>query len=323
MNLPAGYELRAPTQDDLDGVAEVLIADDLDDAGQVVLDEHFLRAEWSHDDFDLSTDAWIVVDAAGAIVAYGHAMRHGPDVVESWGIVHPAHRGRGLGPPLLDRIEERAAQLMAGEAVPRFRHAVNAGDRAAAVMLQARGLRPVRHFWHMGIDLEGPVEPSPAPVGIEIRGIEPREDLPAVHAILTEAFAEDWGYHPDPFDRWARDYANSPNYDPTLWLVAIDGEVPAGTLTAVISGDHGWIGEIGVLPTRRGRGVAGALLHRSFATFAGRGIRRVLLNVDAENPTGATELYERVGMRIVKRWDLWERSSVGASTPGDPLPGGL
>jgi hypothetical protein len=33
----------------------------------------------------------------------------------------------------------------------------------------------------------------------------------------------------------------------------------------------------------------------------------VLLNVDAENPTGATALYERVGMRIVKRWDLWDR----------------
>ena len=29
--------------------------------------------------------------------------------------------------------------------------------------------------------------------------------------------------------------------------------------------------------------------------------------VDAESPTGATALYERAGMRLVKRWDLWER----------------
>ena len=36
-----------------------------------------------------------------------------------------------------------------------------------------------------------------------------------------------------------------------------------------------------------------------------------MLNVDAENPTGATALYERVGMRIIKRWDLWERTWNG------------
>ena len=43
-------------------------------------------------------------------------------------------------------------------------------------------------------------------------------------------------------------------------------------------------------------------------------VARVMLNVDAENPTGATALYERVGMRIIKRWDLWERSRA---TPQD------
>jgi ribosomal protein S18 acetylase RimI-like enzyme len=42
--------------------------------------------------------------------------------------------------------------------------------------------------------------------------------------------------------------------------------------------------------------------------FAGRGIRRVVLAVDAENTTGATALYERVGMRVVSRFDWWERT---------------
>jgi ribosomal protein S18 acetylase RimI-like enzyme len=128
-----------------------------------------------------------------------------------------------------------------------------------------------------------------------------------MHAVLTEAFADDWDYHPDPFDRWADDYASGPNYDPTLWLIARDGRTAVGALTADASEDRGWVGEIGVLATHRGRGIAGALLRRSFATFAARGVGRVLLNVDAENPTGATALYEGVGMRIIKRWDLWER----------------
>ena len=64
---------------------------------------------------------------------------------------------------------------------------------------------------------------------------------------------------------------------------------------------------LGVLAPCRGRGVGAALLRRSFATFTGRGARHVILNVDAENTTGATALYERAGMRVINRWDLWER----------------
>ena len=32
------------------------------------------------------------------------------------------------------------------------------------------------------------------------------------------------------------------------------------------------------------------------------------LNVDAENITGATALYEQVGMRVINRWDVRERA---------------
>ena len=309
MDLPDGYEFRAPTRGDLDAVAAVLIADDLDDAGEIVLDADFLLTGWNRSDFDLATDAWVIVDGADSIVGYGQIMRQEPSVVGSWGIVHPAQRGRGLGPRLLERIEERADHLLAGLADPRFRHAINAGDQAAASMLRLAGLHPVRHFWHMGIDLEGTVDPGRVPDQIEIGGIEPATDLQAMHAVLAEAFAEDWGYHPDPFDRWAEDYASGPNYDPTLWLMARDGRAAVGALTANVSGDHGWVGEIGVLATHRGRGIAGALLRRSFGTFAARGVGRAMLAVDAENPTGATALYERVGMRIIKRWDLWERTT--------------
>jgi GNAT superfamily N-acetyltransferase len=307
MDLPEGYRFRAPIPGDLDAVAGVLIADDLDDAGEIVLDADFLLTGWNRSDFDLATDARVIVDGADSIVAYGQVMREEPSIVGSWGIVHPAQRARGLGSPLLDWIEQRADHLLADVPHPRFRHAINAGDRAAAAMLHARGLSPARHFWHMGIDLEETVDLGRVPDQIEIGGIEPQTDLPAIHAVLAEAFAEDWGYHPDPFDRWAADYASGPNYDPRLWLIGRDGQAAVGALTANVSGDRGWVGEIGVLATHRGRGIARAFLRRSFATFAARGVGRVMLNVDAENPAGATALYEGVGMRIIKRWDLWER----------------
>src|SRR5215831_4364115 len=189
MALPAGYRLRAPAPGDLDAVSDVLIADELGEAGQVVLGADFVRDEWSRVGFDLATDAWVVADAGGAIAGYVQAMREEPEVVESWGVVHPGHRGRGIGSSLMDLAEERATRLLAGLPSGRFRHAINAGDHAAAAMLQARGLRPVRHFWHMQIDLAGPFEPGPAPEGIEITGIESLSDLPAIHGVIDEAFA--------------------------------------------------------------------------------------------------------------------------------------
>jgi ribosomal protein S18 acetylase RimI-like enzyme len=164
----------------------------------------------------------------------------------------------------------------------------------------------------MQIDLSGPPDPGPNPAGIEIASVGSRADLEAVHAVLDQAFAGDWGYHPQPFDRWLEEQATSPSHDPSLWLVArADGDA-VGALTANVWDDGGWVGELGVVQSHRGRGLAVALLRRSFATFERLGCRRATLNVDAENPTGATALYERVGMRVVRRWDLWERSPVAA-----------
>ena len=176
-------------------------------------------------------------------------------------------------------------------------------------MVSARGLRLIHHFWHMQLDLDRPVEPGPAPDGIEVGGVDPAEDLHAVHAIIAAAFVDDLGDHPEPFDRWLEEQTSSPSYDPTLWLLALDGGVPIGALVARAGDDGGWVDWLAVLAAYRGRGIGAALLRRSFASFAARGLRRVLLNVDAENVTGATAVYERVGMRVVNRWDLWERSS--------------
>jgi mycothiol synthase len=307
MELPAGYRLRRPTPGDLDVVAGVLIADELDGAGQIILGVDFVRDEWSRVGFDLAADAWVVADGAEAIVGYAQAMRQEPAVVESWGVVHPAHRGRGLGSSLLDLLEERASRLLTGLPSGHFRHAINASDHAAAMMLQARRLRPVRHFWNMQIDLTRPCQPGPAPAGVEITGIESPGQLPAVHAILDKAFADHWGHRTQPFDRWAGQHTGSPSYDPALWLLATSEGQPAGALIGRVWDDRGWVDYLGVLPPCRGRGIGAALLRRSFAAFAGHGARRAILNVDAENTTGATALYERAGMRVINRWDLWER----------------
>lgn len=309
MELPDGYAFRAPRPDDLEAVADVLVAEQLaSGATEAALDADFIRQVWSKT--DLAADAWVVTEGAGAIIAYGQIDRAETDLIESWGVVHSEHRQRGIGSSLLDRIEARAEELLDGAPSPRFRHAITAGDAAAAGMLGRRGLRPVRHFWHMQIDLTDPIEPAPSPAGIEIGGVDPDEDLPLIHSILEEAFVDDWGDHPEPFDEWVAGLETSPTHDPTLWLLAREEATPVGVLTASAGDEGGWVDWLAVLASHRGRGIGAALLRRSFGSFSARGLRRVRLNVDAENPTRATGVYERVGMRVVNRWDLWERSNT-------------
>jgi GNAT superfamily N-acetyltransferase len=317
-----GYEFRAPTADDLAAVADVLIADQRESSDDPVLDADFVRQVWSRPDFDLAADAWVVTDDAGAIVAYGQVRREEPDLVGSWGVVDPTHRGRGIGSAVFDRIEGRAAALLAGVPNPRFHHAVTAGDRGAEAIVRARGLRPIRHFWHMQIDLAGAISPRPSPAGIEIAEVRGADDLRNVHAILERGFAEDPGDHPRPFERWAEEEARSPTYDPTLWLLASDGAAPVGALTASAGDGGGWVDWLAVLDSHRGRGVGAALLGRSFASFADRGVRRVRVNVDAENVTGATGVYERAGMYIADRWDLWERGPISEAPSPQERPAG-
>ena len=311
------YVLRPAERSDLRAVAAVLAAEERRDGGEVVLGEEFVRSGWGRAGFDPSVDAFTVVDRGGEIVGYAQAFAEEPTVVECWGVVHPEHRGRGIGSSLVDAVEGRAAELLGRDPAGRIRHAIDARDEAAAAMVRTRGFRPVRHFWHMQKDVSGSIEPAVDPRGIAIEPIRSPDDLPAIHAVLDEAFAEDWGYHPQPFERWLQEEVDGPGHDPALWAKASDGPTIVGALTAAVWGDRGWVGEVGVRRSHRGRGIASALLRRSFAAFAARGIPRVLLNVDAENPTGATALYERVGMRVLKRWDLWERS-LGA---GGPLGG--
>ncbi|MGA9162373.1 MAG: GNAT family N-acetyltransferase [Actinomycetota bacterium] len=306
--LPPGYEIRPPTFDDVDGVAEMLLADDLADTGVPDFDADFVRDQWSTPGLELVRDAWVLSDPQGAVVGHGNVAPDGEGKIKSWGVVAREHRGLGLGAALLDRIEARAAERLAGAPGGALFVAVTDTDTAAAVLVAGRGFRCVRTFRHLQLDLDGPTrQPGEPPPGIEIRGIDPEHDLGRIHAIFVEAFRDEWGYRPIAFEEWSGLEVETPDFDPSLWLLASDGDDAVGALSGVVWGDRGWVGELGVRRPWRGRGIASALLRRAFATFASRGLSRVMLNVDSENSTGAVRLYERVGMRTVRGWDVYEK----------------
>jgi ribosomal protein S18 acetylase RimI-like enzyme len=100
-----------------------------------------------------------------------------------------------------------------------------------------------------------------------------------------------------------------PDHDPSLWFLVRTDEhvVVAATRNDPERSGGGWIGAIGVRSEWRGRGLAKALLLHSFGEFHRRGKRRVGLGVDSENATGATKLYESVGMVVDTEQVVWEK----------------
>ena len=44
-----------------------------------------------------------------------------------------------------------------------------------------------------------------------------------VREALEEAFADEWNFRAEPFERWKERRVNSPDFDPALWWIAWDG----------------------------------------------------------------------------------------------------
>ncbi len=80
----------------------------------------------------------------------------------------------------------------------------------------------------------------------------------------------------------------------------------------------GWVADLGVLASHRGRGIARALLQVLFEAYRQVGRTWVGLMVDTENATGAVGLYESVGMRQEQSIDVYQRVVL----PETARPGG-
>ena len=161
----------------------------------------------------------------------------------------------------------------------------------------------------MVVDVETE-HPAPEwPNGVMLRPLDPEAHGRALHAAQEEAFAREWGHVAQPYDAWRERAVVVPRIDPALVPVAWAGaEIAAFSLNyAKRNGDWGWIGMLGVREPWRRQGIGLALLRESFRRFRETGETTVALGVDAENPTGATRLYERAGMRVLWQADVWEK----------------
>ena len=175
-------------------------------------------------------------------------------------------------------------------------------------VVSERGYRPARSSFTMEIDLVArPTRPAQVD-GIQLRAFR-AEDAEVVRAALNEAFTDNPDHHHVSRANFREFFLKSRGVDLALWTLAWAGPELAGFVLSYPErgGDKtlGWVGTLGVRAAWRRRGLGSTLLASAFLDLYECGLRRVGLGVDAENVTGALRLYERTGMRVVRRFDNW------------------
>jgi mycothiol synthase len=208
-------------------------------------------------------------------------------------VVHPDHRGAGLGRRLVEEVLDRA-----GGTLRVWAH----GQHPGAVALAARlGFAPVRELWQMRRSLLDRLPEPALPAGVRLRAFVPGQDDEEFLRVNNAAF--EW--HPEQ-GGWDRSQLRlreaEPWFDPAGFLLAVDeADRLLGFHWTKVHIEPEPIGEVyvlGVDPSAQGKRLGAALTLAGLRHLRERGQTRVLLYVEADN-AAAVKLYGSLGFT---RW---------------------
>jgi GNAT superfamily N-acetyltransferase len=97
--------------------------------------------------------------------------------------------------------------------------------------------------------------------------------------------------------------------------IALRDGAPVGLANLAVRGDEGWVAGLGVVPAARRSGAGEVLMRTLHDEARARGLRRVWLEVIAEN-TGALALYEKLGYAHVRDVEVWTLPAVAGDHGG-------
>ena len=269
--------------------------------------------------FDPSRDITIA-ELDGQVV--GVASREAIDTTDGFreyrldGEVDPSFRRRGIGRTLLAENQRRQRELAATDGSSRtriFGSWSNERQPGDVALLESEGFKPARYFFDMVRPDLADVPDVPLPEGLQIRPID-RSLARAVWDADIEAFRDHWGGFDGSEENLHR-WLDNPTTDLSLWVIAFDGdEVAGGVLNAIdpdqnaaLGLERGWLSSVFTRRPWRRRGLARALIARSLVVHRDRGMTSAALGVDADNPTGAFGLYERLGFAVDTRSTAWRK----------------
>ena len=316
-----GYRVRPAKMDDLEEAVNLYNICSHTFLGSDECRPDEIQQEWELLAFDLESATRVVHSPEGNMVGYIEVwdIKDPPVNTYIWGRVHPDWENKGIGKAMMEWGENRAREAISrtpDHARVVMRSFVFSTYPYGIRMLEDAGMRLIRHVYRMRIDIDTQPPPPQWPDGIQLRPFDLDRDAKAVYLADEDAFKDHWGHVDEPFEagfeRWLHFASSNENvYDPDLWYIAMDEDEIAGLAICIPESSEdpkmGWVESIGVRRPWRRRGLALALLHHTFLAFYNQGQESVGLSVDASNLTGATRLYEKAGMHVVRRLDNYEK----------------
>ncbi|MDQ6693231.1 MAG: GNAT family N-acetyltransferase [Chloroflexota bacterium] len=297
--------------DDIPAMVAVLEGSKLADGMEEVSSVEDMTEVYSNlKNSDPTLDA-VLVEVNGRLVGYNRVWwsdeSDGRRLYAHVGFILPEWRSRGLGTAMIRHAEWRLREIAAQHTHTgaRFFDAWTQDKPELNNFFEAMGYQAVRHGYNMvRPDLEN-IPELPMPEGLEVRPVQP-EHMRTIWEAEVEAFRDHWGseeVEEADFERWQK----WRNFQPHLWMIAWEDNQVAGIIRNFVDEDEnarfnrkrGYTENISVRRPWRKRGLARALLARSFQLHKSLGMQEVALGVDTQNPNGALHLYQSMGFQTV------------------------
>ena len=310
--MPEGYTWRPLGMGDVEAVYELEALGEAFADGEVEIALSDVEADWGMPDFDPAT---MTVGAFrdGVLAAYAQVFKGRAEA-----LVHPDHRGRGVGSALLDFTWGVAR----AEGRERVGQTISEHEHDAEALFRAHGYERAHTSWILRIDLADRPPVPALPEGYRFRDYRPGVDDHRVFEVIDTAF-EEWrgtGSVSMGFDNWVASELGRAR--PELVVVILYQDRIVGTAIGIDYGpqNEGWVEQVAVENAHRGRGLGRALLEESARRFWELGRRQVGVSTDSR--TGALSLYEHVGMSVRRTYTRWTKvlgpAAPSAAAAADP-----
>jgi mycothiol synthase len=262
----------------------------------------------------------VVAELDGRIRGYGIAfwrdLVDGGRILVGHGIIAPDARRPEAIATLFGWLDERLESVGRGLVDPRpdYASAFTWDDnRLATAWFEAHGWTNVARAYEM---LRSSLEDVPElalPSGLEVRPVT-AADASRVWDALVDGF-QDHRHKPEATEEDRERFLDNPLHDPSLWVIAFDGDEIAGGVINIIDPEdiaetgrqRGYIEAVFTRPAWRRRGLARSIVARALLRVRERGMTSALLGVDGANPNQAMTLYEDVGFEIAATELEWRR----------------
>jgi ribosomal protein S18 acetylase RimI-like enzyme len=324
IELDYAFTIRHAELDDIELFYQLVKVLDAEFYGQTTTTKETLLTEWQEPGFDIARDTRLVFAPSGALIGFSilRENKEMPVRPYTWSYVHPDWRRLGVGTALIEWAQARAKEnllILPEDARLVLTTSVYETNYSGKELLETFGFTSNRTSVNFLIEMGNTPQQPTLPDGIRIITYHEFGDLRAVYRVLRDAFRDHRGFIDIDFEvaytNFEHYIKNDQNLDFSVWFLAMDGDKLVGiSLCAPTSWDDphkGWVDELGVLREYRNRGIAKALLHHTFGEFYRRGFKKVGLNADGSNLTGAVQLYQSVGMRMFRTWHAYEKELRG------------